>query len=258
MPAGEVVRATGDDVARPVARDAATHSSGAKNTVCVIAMQPITRSRLVGDADAAESLQPGEQLPLVGGAVGLAEDVPGAPDRQPREAGEDPEAADRVKRRLELEEERLAGRRARRTASRPGRQKLTSSSSGRASRNWYHPWSVGATNPRIGGCIMLIGSRASKREPAHRRREWEASPEPACTSVDDPDRRLRCIRPLRRPRTNRTPWTVNSAVAGSPARRSQTRRPPGMERIDADGTRRWPSASASPSGRSTARSSAAS
>ncbi|HWC28372.1 MAG TPA: hypothetical protein VG474_17410 [Solirubrobacteraceae bacterium] len=63
--------------------------------------------------------------------------------------------------RLELEEDGSPDCSAANPAD-PGRQKLTSVSSGRPNRNWYQPWSVGATAPRIGARILSRFCAADK------------------------------------------------------------------------------------------------
>lgn len=105
--AREVVAAPRDDVAGPVRRlgdpvigreeDRLRDGDAADHT--------IHRHRRARAREPAEAF---EQLVFVGGAVRLAEDVPRAPHGQGREPREEPEAADRAVRRLELEEEDLA------------------------------------------------------------------------------------------------------------------------------------------------------
>ena len=114
---GQVVPAPRHDVARPVRwccdpfvgreEDRFGDSDAADDPV-----EPVRRSGLC-----AEPLKAKQKVVLIAGPVGLTEHIPRPPQRQPSEAGEKPEAANRVVACLELEEERLA-RLQRRKASR--------------------------------------------------------------------------------------------------------------------------------------------
>jgi hypothetical protein len=71
-----------------------------------------------------------------------------------------------------------------------GRQKLTSVSSGRARRNWYQLWSVGATKPRM-ACILparsvIQQSYGAPPVPACLRRRASAAPHPVSRGSQEP------------------------------------------------------------------------
>jgi hypothetical protein len=83
-----------------------THSSGEKKTGSVTARHPTGRSKSTDSR--ANRLS--ESRRENSSNAPLAEDVPHPPQRQDGEAREQAEAAYRVVGRLELEEERLAGR----------------------------------------------------------------------------------------------------------------------------------------------------
>lgn len=90
-------------------------------------------------------------------AVGLAERLPREPIGEHREPREVREAADRVVRSLELEEERCARLEIERPRGRA--PKLTSSRSAWPASVWYQFASVGATHPRTSESLQRFGSR---------------------------------------------------------------------------------------------------
>ncbi len=124
----------------------ATHSSGAKNTGSVIAMQPISGRARDPARLSPETIQADQQIVLVPGPVGLAEDVPRAPHRKALRPCEETEAADRIVLALQLEEDGAPGAIAL-NAHAARTPEVHLGDVGRARKNWYQPWSVGATKP---------------------------------------------------------------------------------------------------------------
>ncbi len=136
-----------DTIERPQSVGAATHSSGGKNTCSVTAMQPIgfvswrltpvlalSRSRRVSSswASAVPFAWSNTSQACQTGSVWNRENSPNPPTAL---CGA-----------FSLKKNGSPGFKARNELA-PGRQKLTSAISGRARRNWYQPWSVGATEP---------------------------------------------------------------------------------------------------------------
>jgi hypothetical protein len=108
LTARQILGSPGHDVARPIVRhgyplvgreeDRLGDSDAADHPVAAEALR-------VGSA---ETVQASQQIVLVAGSVGLAEDIPGTPHRKALGAREQAEAADRVVLALQLEEERRA------------------------------------------------------------------------------------------------------------------------------------------------------
>ncbi len=136
-----------DTMLRDQSLGVATHSAGAKNTGSVIATQPIIRLR-----PSPRSSVPPRRSSLRSNSCSSCVPLACPNTSQARQAGSRSARANRPNPpiawcgRLSLKKNGAPGGSAR-NAVPAGRQNFTSVISGCARRNWYQPWSVGATKP---------------------------------------------------------------------------------------------------------------